>query len=60
MEYSLDGPFPKLCPAVTLSHQDGCHSAVALILKAALVQMSDYRFMGASGYFIQKHMTPFY
>jgi hypothetical protein len=60
MEYSLDGPFPKLCPAVTLSHQDGCHSAVALILKAALVQMSDYRFMGASGYFTRKHMTPFY
>jgi hypothetical protein len=34
----LDGPFPKLCPAVTLSHQDGRHSAVALLLKAALIQ----------------------
>jgi hypothetical protein len=33
----LDGPFPKLCPAVALSHQDGRHSAVAL-LKAALIE----------------------
>jgi hypothetical protein len=24
----LDGPLPKLCPAVALSHQDGHHSAV--------------------------------
>jgi hypothetical protein len=31
----LDGPLPKLCPAVMLSHQDGRHSAVALLLKAA-------------------------
>jgi len=45
----LDGPFPKLCPAVALSHQDGCHSAVALLLKAALIQVSDYRLLGASG-----------
>jgi hypothetical protein len=45
----LDGPFPKLCPAVLLSHQDGCHSAVALLLKAALIQASDYRFLRASG-----------
>jgi hypothetical protein len=37
----LDGPLPKLCPAVTLSHQDGRHSAVALLLKAALIQVSD-------------------
>jgi hypothetical protein len=43
MEYSLDGSFPKLCPAVALSHQDGHHSAVALLLKAALIQVSDYR-----------------
>jgi hypothetical protein len=50
MEKSLDGPFPKLCPAVTLSHQDGCHSAVALLLKAALIQVSDYRLLGASGW----------
>ena len=49
MEQSLDGPFPKLCPAVTLSHQDGRHSAVALLLKAALIQVSDYRLLGASG-----------
>jgi hypothetical protein len=46
----LDGPLPKLCPAVTLSHQDGCHSAVALLLKAALIQVSDYRLLGASGF----------
>jgi hypothetical protein len=46
----LDGPFPKLCPAVTLSHQDGHHSAVALLLKAALIQVSDYRLQGASGF----------
>jgi hypothetical protein len=39
-----------LCPAVTLSHQDGHHSAVALLLKAALIQVSDYRLLGASGY----------
>ena len=45
MEQSLDGPFPKLCPAVALSHQDGCHSAVALLLKAPLIQVSDYRIL---------------
>jgi hypothetical protein len=39
----------KMCPAVALSHQDGCHSAVALLLKAALIQVSDYRLLGASG-----------
>jgi hypothetical protein len=39
----LDGPFPKLCPAVALSHQDGRHSVVVLLLKAALIQVSDYR-----------------
>jgi hypothetical protein len=50
MEFSLDGPFPKLCPVVALSHQDGCHSAVALLLKAALIQVSDYRLLGASGF----------
>jgi hypothetical protein len=44
-----DGPLPKLCPAVALSHQDGHHSAVALLLKAALIQVSDYRLLGASG-----------
>jgi hypothetical protein len=37
----LDGPLPKWCPAVALSRQDGCHSAVALLLKAALIQVSD-------------------
>jgi hypothetical protein len=50
MEKSLGGPFPKVCPAVTLSHQNGRHSAVALLLKAALIQVSDYRLMGASGF----------
>jgi len=45
----LDGPLPKLCPAVALSYQDGCHSAVALLLKTALIQVSDYRLLGASG-----------
>jgi hypothetical protein len=45
----LDGPLPKWCPAVALSHQDGHHSAVALLLKAALIQVSDYRLLGASG-----------
>jgi hypothetical protein len=34
----LDGPLPKLCPAVALSRQDGHHSAVVLLLKAALIQ----------------------
>jgi hypothetical protein len=46
----LDGPLPKLCPAVALSHQDGHHSAVALLLKAALIQVSDNRLLGASGF----------
>jgi hypothetical protein len=46
----LDGPLPKLCPAVALFHQDGHHSAVALLLKAALIQVSDYRLLGASCY----------
>jgi hypothetical protein len=45
----LDGPLPNLCLAVTLSHQDGRLSAVALLLKAALIQVSDYRLLGASG-----------
>ena len=48
MEQSLDGPLPKLCLAVALSHQDGHRSAVALLLKAALIQVSDYRLLGAS------------
>jgi hypothetical protein len=42
MEKSLDGPLPKLCSEVALSHQDGRHSAVALLLKAALIQVSAY------------------
>jgi len=46
----LDGPLPTLCPAVVISHQDGCHSAVALLLKAAMIQVSDYRLLGASGF----------
>jgi hypothetical protein len=40
-----------------LSHQDGHHSAVALLLKAALIQVSDYRLLGASGSLID---TPRY
>jgi hypothetical protein len=44
----LDGPLPKWCPAVALSCQDGHHSAVGLLLKAALIQVSDYRLLGAS------------
>jgi hypothetical protein len=31
--------------------QDGCRSAVALLLKAALIQVSDYRLLGASGFY---------
>jgi hypothetical protein len=31
-------------------NQDGNHSAVALLLKAALIQVSDYRLLGASGF----------
>jgi hypothetical protein len=46
----LDGPLPKWCSAVALSRQDGRHSAVAWLLKAALIQVSDYRLLGASGY----------
>jgi hypothetical protein len=47
----LDGPLPKWCPAVALSRQNGRHSAVALLLKAALIQVSDYRLLGASGFY---------
>jgi hypothetical protein len=43
----------KMCPAVTLSHQDGRHSAVALLLKAALIQVSDYRLLGDSGFYFE-------
>jgi hypothetical protein len=46
----LAGPLAKWCPAVALSRQDGHHSAVALLLKAALIQVSDYRLLGASGF----------
>jgi hypothetical protein len=53
----LDGPLPKLCPAVAFSRQDGCHSAVALLLKAALIQVSDYRLLGASGLDGQKTLV---
>jgi hypothetical protein len=39
-----------MCPAVALSRQDGHHSAVVLLLKAALIQVSDYRLLEASGF----------
>jgi hypothetical protein len=45
-----DHPLTFLSKAVTLSHQDGRHIAVALLLKAALIQVSDYRLLGASGF----------
>jgi hypothetical protein len=60
VELSLDGPFPKLCPAVALSQQDGHHSAVALLLKAALIQVSDYRLLGASSLNKQLQKKPNY
>jgi hypothetical protein len=56
----LDGPLPKLCPAVTLSHQDGHYSAVALLLKAALIQVSDYRLLGASGFYKYYNINSIY
>jgi hypothetical protein len=37
---------------VALSQQDGRHSVVALFFKAALIQVSDYRLLGASGSFV--------
>ena len=46
----------KMCPAVALSRQDGRHSAVALLLKAALIQVSDYRLLGASGCSLQSRV----
>ena len=55
----MDGPLPKWCPAVALSRQDGHHSAVALLLKAALIQVSDYRLLGASGIHIE-HICTFF
>jgi hypothetical protein len=39
------------CVRQSRSHQDGRHSAVALLLKAALIQVSDYRLLEASGSF---------
>jgi hypothetical protein len=54
----LNGPLPKLCPAVTLSHPDGHQSAVALLLKAALIQVSDYRLLGASGFWPIEQLVP--
>jgi hypothetical protein len=51
----MDGPLLKLCLAVALSRQDGRHSAVALLLKAALIQVSDYRLLGASGIIPIRH-----
>ena len=56
MEQSLDGLLPKLCPAVVLFHQDGRQSAVALLLKAALIQVSDYRLLGASCFLVQSQL----
>jgi hypothetical protein len=53
----LDDPLPKWCPAVALSRQDGRHSAVALLLKAALIQVSDYRLLGASGFLMKGLVT---
>jgi hypothetical protein len=32
----------------------GHHSAIALLLKAALIQVSDYRLLGASGHFFKR------
>jgi hypothetical protein len=55
----LDGPLPKWCPAVALSRQDGHHSAVALLLKAALIQVSDYRLLGASGFLFVNFITSY-
>ena len=50
MEQSLDCPLLKLFPAVALSNQDDRHSAVALLLKADLIQVSDYRLLRTSGF----------
>jgi hypothetical protein len=50
-------PLPKWCPEVALSRQDGRHSAVELLLKAALIQLSDYRLLGAS--FMNTMLLPF-
>jgi hypothetical protein len=44
--------FQNWWSAFALSDQDGRHCAVALLLKAALIQVSDYRLLGASGLFI--------
>jgi hypothetical protein len=52
----MNFPLSKLCQAVALSRQDGNHSAVALLLKAALIQVSDYRLLGASGFYLQSYV----
>jgi hypothetical protein len=45
---------------VVLSRQDGHHSAVALLLKAALIQVRDYRLLGASGFLSCDVWSDFY
>jgi hypothetical protein len=47
-----DGPLPKWCPAVAFFRQDGRHSAVALLLKTALIQVSECRLLRASGFYV--------
>jgi hypothetical protein len=39
--------------------QDGHHSVVALLLKAALIQVSDYRLLGASGFITYNKMKKY-
>jgi hypothetical protein len=56
----LDGPLPKLYLSLALSHQDGHQSAVALLLKAALIQVSDYRLLGASCFNLSLIFCPLY
>jgi hypothetical protein len=46
-----------LC-GLAFSRQDGRHNAVALLLKAALIQVSDYRLLGASGFQLQEEDHP--
>jgi hypothetical protein len=45
-------PIEQLVPdkKIFMWISDGRHSAVALLLKAALIQVSDCRLMGVSGY----------
>jgi hypothetical protein len=55
---TIPSKFGSNCATGSRQDEDGRHSAVALLLKAALIQVSDYRLLGASG-FIYRYLCNF-